>query len=175
MFKPPTKIRHYLRSVKDNIPLRTQGVYEVPCSCGSSYIGQTKRSIGVRLNEHVKAVRDKDVNKSAIYQHLVENDTDISSHSIRFDQAKVISTDRFYTHRLVREAIEIKRRRNFNRDDSLKLSPAWDPVLNFGAPTRNAATNSTDTISIVCQQGFVQTAEPDPVQRHRYNLRSGPR
>ncbi|XP_055837264.1 uncharacterized protein LOC129905732 [Episyrphus balteatus] len=96
IFKPPAKIRQILRSPKDKIPLQNPGVYSVPCSCGSEYIGETKRSISTRLNEHIKAIQKNEVTKSAICEHLAYN----TDHFIRFDQAKSISTERFYVPRL---------------------------------------------------------------------------
>ncbi|XP_055856163.1 uncharacterized protein LOC129919329 [Episyrphus balteatus] len=93
---------------------------------GSEYIGETKRSISTRLNEHIKAIQKNEVTKSAICEHLAYN----TDHFIRFDQAKSISTERFYVPRLVREAIEIKKCNNFNRDQSFNLSGAWDPLIN---------------------------------------------
>jgi hypothetical protein len=47
------KVSNMLRSPKDPLPvLHTSGVYRIPCSCGLSYVGQTGRSIEVRLKEH---------------------------------------------------------------------------------------------------------------------------
>ncbi|XP_055842593.1 uncharacterized protein LOC129909544 [Episyrphus balteatus] len=91
IFKPPAKIRQILRSPKDKVPLQNPGVYSVPCSCGSEYIGETKRSISTRLNEHIKAIQKNEVTKSAICEHLAYN----TDHFIRFDQAKSISTESF--------------------------------------------------------------------------------
>jgi hypothetical protein len=38
---PPKKVSSFLRLVKANLGLRTQGVYRIPCECGKVYIGQT--------------------------------------------------------------------------------------------------------------------------------------
>lgn len=170
IFRPPQKIRQYLRSVKDNVPLQSPGVYAVPCSCGHFYIGQTKRSIGVRLKEHIKAVQNESPNKSAICEHLMDN----SDHWIRFDQAKVLSNERFMIPRLVREAIEIKRHPNFNRDNSFMLSSSWSPVLNserFKYKHR-IQHQEPDTVSIVCREGEHVQQQNQNVEMQRYNLRS---
>ena len=38
--------------VKDKInPLQQSGVYKIPCSCGTSYIGQTGQSFEARIND----------------------------------------------------------------------------------------------------------------------------
>jgi hypothetical protein len=46
---PPRKISSFLRPVKDDLGLRTPGVYSIPCECGRVYIGQTGRSIATRI------------------------------------------------------------------------------------------------------------------------------
>ncbi|XP_059046970.1 uncharacterized protein LOC131842461 [Achroia grisella] len=70
VFTPHRKIKQMLRSPKDNFPLQHPGVYKVDCSCGSSYIGQTKRTIARRIAEHIKAIKNNDPRKSAIAEHL---------------------------------------------------------------------------------------------------------
>lgn len=42
---------------KKQIPkIKTLGVYEIPCSCGKSYIGQTGKAIEIRIKELEKDV-----------------------------------------------------------------------------------------------------------------------
>jgi len=129
IFRPPAKIKQLLRSPKDHIPWSRPGVYEVPCSCGKSYIGETKRSLSIRLNEHIKAIMKNQVTKSAICEHLAYALPE-EHHEILFHKAKLLSTEQFYIPRLVRESIEIKTHKNFNRDQSFRLSPSWDAVIN---------------------------------------------
>lgn len=172
IFKPPTKICQILRSPKDKIPFQSPGVYAVPCSCGSSYIGETKRSIKTRLNEHIKAIQNKAVTKSAICEHLAYNE----DHFIRFDQARSISNEKFYVPRIVREAIEIKKHQNFNRDSSYKLSPTWDPLINK-TKVHKTKTAVADVVSFACIQQPTTNTPPtsDPsatTSTHRYNLRA---
>lgn len=150
IFKPPPKVREFLSSPKDKIPLNTPGVYNVPCSCGKSYIGETKRSISIRLKEHIKAIQNNALEKSAIAEHLYDE----PSHYIHFEKASILSKERFYIPRLVREAIEIKRRPNFNRDHSFNLAKAWDPVLSR-LTSKNIDANiqkPNDVVSWFCKQ-----------------------
>jgi len=48
----PRKISIFLRPVKDNLGLRTPGVYSVSCECGQVYNGQTGRSMKPKVKEH---------------------------------------------------------------------------------------------------------------------------
>ena len=46
-------IRQNMHSVKDSISEgQLKGVYKIDCSCGMSYIGETRRSLQKRLKEH---------------------------------------------------------------------------------------------------------------------------
>jgi len=46
------------RSVKDPIDLKDmKGVYIIPCSCGTPYIGETGCSINQRMNKHATNLR----------------------------------------------------------------------------------------------------------------------
>ena len=49
---PHRKIACSLPPVKDAIGLKTPGIYRIPRECGTVYIGQSGRSIGLRIKEH---------------------------------------------------------------------------------------------------------------------------
>ena len=52
-FCPPTSLRDILDKEKDSVdPKLRKGIYSMPCSCGEVYIGETGRSIKLRLKEH---------------------------------------------------------------------------------------------------------------------------
>ena len=54
VFKSEPTLRRLLIKVKDPLPIDRQSnvVYEVPCTCGKVYIGETKGRLGTRLKEH---------------------------------------------------------------------------------------------------------------------------
>ena len=53
VFCPPTSLRNILDKEKDPVdPKLRKGIYSIPCSCGEVYIGETSRSIKLRLKEH---------------------------------------------------------------------------------------------------------------------------
>ena len=50
-------------------------VYQISCrDCDAIYIGETGRSVKTRKREHVSAVRNFDLEKSALCQHVVKHD-----------------------------------------------------------------------------------------------------
>ncbi|XP_045535441.1 uncharacterized protein LOC123721261 [Papilio machaon] len=140
IFRPLTQIRRVLRSPKDRTPLDGPGVYEIPCDCGKSYIGETGRNINTRLSEHIRCMRKLDSNTSAVAEHALTS----NSHYIRFDRVKVLARDKDFVSRKLLEAIEIGRRPNFNRDKGWSLSPAWEPVL-----LRSKQKNNEDGVEYV--------------------------
>ncbi|RVE44544.1 hypothetical protein evm_010810 [Chilo suppressalis] len=112
-FKPPKKINQFLRPVKCNIPFQVAGVYKLECDCGLSFIGQTKRSIGTRVKEHIADMKHRRENKSAVCEHALGG----PKHYIRFDKPQILATEQRFIPRMIREAIEIKKYPNFNRED----------------------------------------------------------
>jgi hypothetical protein len=88
---PPKKISGFLRPVKDNLGLRTPGVYRIPCGCGSVYIVQTGRSVDARLKEHQRHIRLEHPNKSAMAEHSVD-----LGHHIQFHNTSILATDTQY-------------------------------------------------------------------------------
>ncbi|KAF9789071.1 hypothetical protein SFRURICE_005673 [Spodoptera frugiperda] len=134
------QLRNLLRSPKDKDPLAVPGVYMIPCDCGSSYIGETRRNITTRLKEHIRSVKNMDTHTSAVAEHACSAGT---------------------THFLLREAIEISRRPNFNRDGGWALPPAWKPSLQ-SASAYNVAGLECDTVSAVCDTVFASTRESNP-------------
>ncbi|KAI5639512.1 hypothetical protein NE865_08012 [Phthorimaea operculella] len=139
IFRPLAQLRQFLRSPKDREPLSSLGVYEIPCDCGKSYIGETGRNISTRLSEHIRSMRKMDSNASAVTEHALATDT---KHFIRFDKVKVLAREKNFVSRKIMEAIEINRRPNFNRDAGWALPPAWRPVLIGGVPGICAQPNT---------------------------------
>jgi hypothetical protein len=45
IFKYRSKLNNFLQSVKNNIPIETQGVSRISRSCDSVYMGETKRFV----------------------------------------------------------------------------------------------------------------------------------
>ena len=116
--------------VKTRIPEeRKRGVvYEVSCNkCHLTYIGETKRTLKVRLGEHKQVVKCGDP-KNGIAVHAHE-----SNHMIDWDGARVKRSGMTgYWQRRTTEAIHIKKsEETMNLGGGLQLSTVWNPVLNL--------------------------------------------
>jgi hypothetical protein len=78
---PYMKLSSLFRPVKDHLGLRTPGVYMIPCECGRVYIGQTGRSLDIRLKEHQRHIRLEHSVKSAIPEHSIDQGHCIQVHN----------------------------------------------------------------------------------------------
>ena len=94
-FKPLCTIRNSLGSVKDPIdPKDMKGVYLIPCSCGTPYIGETGRSIRQRIREHAADIRHNRSRTSALDEHVEK-----SCHHVCIEDSKVVAKVDHFHHR----------------------------------------------------------------------------
>ena len=91
-FAPPNSIGRMLDTSKDPVePLKQKGVYSVPCSCEIPYIGETGRSVQVRLKEHCADIMHDRHQKSALAEH-----THHSRYHICIEETKLITREEHY-------------------------------------------------------------------------------
>ena len=116
-----------------------KGVYLIPYSCGTPYIGETGRSIHQRINEHVGDLRHGRTKSSLLAEHVEK-----TKHQVCIEEAKVVAKVAHFHHRKFREAIEIERSLTISIEMMagksvavgslpccLSLSPSTPPTLSF--------------------------------------------
>ena len=102
---------------------RTNVVYKFTCkSCPASYVGETKRALRTRINEHKKNNNPEAV----VYQH-----TKNFSHEFDWNNVKIIDYESNYKKRIISEMIHIKcNKHNVNKKEDVKfLNSSYVPLL----------------------------------------------
>ncbi|XP_018577017.1 uncharacterized protein LOC108915468 [Anoplophora glabripennis] len=118
VFSTVRKVAAAFPKTCSNDQLLCPGVYNIACSCGKVYIGQTGRHINTRLKEHKSHLKNNNWEKSAIAQHRAD-----IGHTVDLSEANMVVREIRFWPRLYREALEIYRNpNNFNRDSGVDLS-----------------------------------------------------
>ena len=79
---------------------RSGVVYCIPClDCECTYVGQSGRSLTVRLQEHKRAVKARDIDMSALAEH-----TTLTGQTIDWDNASILNSSQQYYQRLYLES-----------------------------------------------------------------------
>ena len=123
-----SRLRSRLVKAKDpeNPEKKKGAVYQISCSCGAKYIGESGRPKNVRLKEHAADIKFAREDKSATARHFSTCGGEMNPLD-----AKTLATEGHWKKRKVREAIEIKQSRaSMNNDEGgVRLSPIWDILL----------------------------------------------
>ena len=126
--KPHLTIRKLLPSLKDPLDNREKSclVYQVPCrDCSFVYIGQTKRDLESRLNEHKRAIKNLRPDLSALCEHSITMD-----HIISWTEAKILELETDYRKRLSFESWHINAKPHvMNRNDGSSFSAVYLDLL----------------------------------------------
>ena len=122
--KPVRTLRSLLVR-KRPAPAKQLGVvYRLNCKdCPWKYVGETQRPVEVRKKEHVRAVRNFQLDSSEVAKHVHE-----SQHHVDFDSMEVIDQEEGWFKRVIKEAIWTKRLQSGNRT-KCEVGACWDSVF----------------------------------------------
>jgi predicted GIY-YIG superfamily endonuclease/uncharacterized protein (UPF0335 family) len=124
-FKSTKTLRSLLTKTKpENADPKKECVYQVQCECGSSYIGETKRPLEVRIKEHFKCTQLGDTAKSGIAEHVWTN-----QHRMKWSDAKVLHKEEHWLKRKFIEAAYITQNNHVFSNPSIDIPNIWKPVL----------------------------------------------
>ena len=116
------KMRHVLvRKCKERSkPLEV--VYRIPCKdCPAAYVGETKRGMERRVNEHQRRVRSMDIDHSEIAAHC-----HLKDHRMEWKESRVLTSEKHWLKRQVKESLWSVREGSFNRRRD--VSAAWSSL-----------------------------------------------
>jgi len=99
------KLTTFIKRHKDRnkFELNNNVVYKISCNnCNASYVGQTKRQLKTRINEHIKNIALKESKHSVIIKHILDK-----NHTINWQNTKILDFESNYFKRLISEMIYI--------------------------------------------------------------------
>jgi len=128
-------LKKYIKLGKGEFENRYQQgvVYKISCNnCDATKIGQTKRQLATRVQEHIKDINKKNGNLSVISNHRLEN-----NHEMNWGEIKIIDRESSFTKRIISEMIHIKKQtRGLNKQsDTDLLSEIYFPLIRSIAPS----------------------------------------
>ncbi|XP_065645218.1 uncharacterized protein LOC136075711 [Hydra vulgaris] len=136
IFTTPPTLKNILCNNKSKlIPNSNPGVYKLTCSCGSIYIGETKKKILTRCIEHQKNYLKGKWDASGATEHGRE-----CNGMFDWSNPKTLAIKSEYDQRKVRESLEINYASTYqeiknapillNRDNGIKISTnSWRPLF----------------------------------------------
>ena len=120
-------LRKCLSNPKDKVNLDKQNniVYKIPCQdCNAVYIGETKRSFKQRSSEHMRAVKNGEIEKNEIADHCCKLD-----HKFNWEEKSIIDKEQNWVSRKVKETIHSIKDKNHINSISFTLPNIWLPAL----------------------------------------------
>ena len=104
------KLTGFIKRHKDKTTVDSSNnvVYKICCKdCDASYVGQTKRQLKTRLNEHIKNGNSNSAKHTVITEHALEY-----NHTFDWQNKKILDRETNYYERLISEMIHIKLQTN---------------------------------------------------------------
>jgi hypothetical protein len=92
-------------------------VYNIPCDCGRSCVGETGRPLGVWIQKHRHNLREGLTEKSKLAQHAYEE-----GHRIGWEDAKILQIETNGRKRKLEESAHMACMANLISQPSLELS-----------------------------------------------------
>ena len=91
--------------------IQSKVVYQIPCNdCEAVYIGETKRTLVQRVQEHKRVVRNADTSKNETADHSWTKD-----HQFNYNEKKIIDQEKGWIARKMKETIHsIKNDKHIN-------------------------------------------------------------
>ena len=111
--RPQKTLRSLLVKKRPSPALVLGSVYQLSCSepqCSFSYVGETGRPLEERRKEHVRAVRDLDIDRSELAKHVLESD-----HRIAFDDMLCLDRESGWRRRITKEALWTRKLKSANK------------------------------------------------------------
>ena len=95
-------------------------VHKLKCSCGQSYIGQTKRNLKISINDHMS--KNSTNNETDVSQHLKNN----PDHTMNFHSPEILAHRNNIRKLRIKETLPIQ-----NLQPQLNIDDSSNPIYLF--------------------------------------------
>ena len=99
-FRNNCSLKQFIKLGKDAINACDQRnlVYKINCEiCGKIYVGQTKRQLKIRCNEHINNIKLNSKYHNVITKHIIEN----RDHNFNWEKIQIIHKENNLPKRLI--------------------------------------------------------------------------
>ena len=100
-------------------------VYKINClDCSKSYVGETKRKLGTRINEHQ---RDVKIKKDTVISSHCNN----HNHKLNWKNVKILDREKLYRPRLISEMLHISSQQSplNKKEDTFTLASSYKLLI----------------------------------------------
>ena len=120
-----TTLKSLLSKPKDPIPKEDRNViYQLDCkNCEAVYVGETKRNLNIRTNEHISAVKSAS-QRSHTAEHCWKY-----NHDFDWNNERVLDFKKTWKTRIIKEANYSDKNKRHINGVSFKLPAIWKPIL----------------------------------------------
>ena len=135
VFYSPFKLDKIIKVNKDKSKILDNKcvVYKINCDkCECCYVGQTKRLLSTRRQEHEDNFYYKERYHNVITKHIKQHQFDVEKHDMRWDSVEILHKEKNWKKRCVAEMIYIKKQNNsLNKITDIDALPSvYTAVLN---------------------------------------------
>ena len=141
-FYTQTTLRSLLSKPKDPIPKedRNNAIYQLNCKdCEAVYVGETKRTLNIRAEEHIKAIKPAS-KKSHTAEHCWKY-----NHDFDWKHKKVLDLEKNWKTRTIKESIYSEENEHHINGISFKLPNIWKPILRENKAKKTTAKTTTSS------------------------------
>ena len=129
IYKINNMLNHIIKKGKDKLNSnRNQNiVYKINCiNCNACYIGETKRVLEKRINEH-----KNDINKDPFDHGVISKHRTTTSHRINWDKVQILDHEAYYDRRCISEMLYIRTSNNIlnAQIDTEKAPDIYDKII----------------------------------------------
>ena len=136
IFRINSKLDKFITLGKDPYEVGEQNnvVYKISCNCGKGYVGQTKRPLRIRIDEHGKTFNLNEKFHNVISKYRKNYEDDQINHFFHWNDVKILHKETNFFKRSFSEIFYIKKEKDSSLNkitDIEHLNSSYNMILYF--------------------------------------------